>query len=278
MSGLLTGRRALVTGGGSGIGRATVRFLRAEGADVAVLDVDASAAAAVAAEVGGVAVVADVGDTDGFEAAAATAEASLGGLDILVNNAGVGDVKPFHRYRDGDYDRVLDANLRGTFHGIRMLAPRFVASGGGAIVNVASVSGMRPTRGEAPYAAAKAGVLALTQSAALEYGPSVRVNAVSPGLIDTPLTVALLGDAATRERLGGRVPLGRPGGADEVAAVIAFLCSDLASFVTGVNIPVDGGSLLPSCQVEDVLTGFVSMAEERYASHERGAAPEAPTT
>jgi NAD(P)-dependent dehydrogenase (short-subunit alcohol dehydrogenase family) len=260
--GLVDGHRALVTGAGSGIGRAICLRLRDEGAALAVLDVDREAAARVADELGGApAVVADVGDGRSLEAAVDRAASELGGLTVLVNNAGVGSVRPLHRYADDEYDRIVDASMRGTFHGIRAAVPRLLEGGGGSIVNVASVSGIRPTRGEAPYSAAKAAVIALTRSAALEYGPTVRVNCVSPGLIETPLTAPLLRDPERRAELGRRTPLGRPGTADEVASVVAFLCSDLAAYVTGVNLPVDGGSLLPSAQVEDVLGGI--LARER---------------
>jgi len=256
--GLVDGHRALVTGGGSGIGRAVCLRLRAEGAAVAVLDVDAEAAERVAAELGGApALVADVGDARAVGAAVARAAEELGGLSVLVNNAGVGSVHALDRTTDDQYDRVVDTSMRGTFNGLRAAAPVLVAGGGGSIVNIASVSGIRPTRGEAPYSAAKAAVIALTRSAALEYGPTVRVNCVSPGLVETPLTAPLLRNAERRADLARRTPLGRPGTADEVASVVAFLCSDLASYVTGVNLVVDGGSLLPSSQVEGVLTSIL---------------------
>jgi NAD(P)-dependent dehydrogenase (short-subunit alcohol dehydrogenase family) len=139
-----------------------------------------------------------------------------------------------------------------------------LAGGGGAIVNVSSISGIRPTRGEAAYSAAKAAVIALTQSAALEYGPTIRVNCVSPGLIDTPLTAPLLDDAAVRSGIERRTPLRRVGTPAEVASVIAFLCSEESSYITGVNIPVDGGSLLPSSQVEEPLANLVSGREDPH--------------
>lgn len=257
--GLVDGQRALVTGAGSGIGRAVCLRLRAEGASVAVLDVDGEAADKVAAELGGApVVVADVGDSGSMDSAVARAAAELGGLSVLVNNAGVGAVHALHRYADEEYDRVVDASIRGTFHGIRAAIPLLLANGSGSIVNVASVSGMRPTRGEAPYSAAKAAVIAMTMSAALEYGPGIRVNCVSPGFIETALTAYVLRNPERRAGLGERTPLGRPGTADEVAGVVAFLCSDLASYITGVNLPVDGGSLLPSSQVEGILGSILA--------------------
>jgi NAD(P)-dependent dehydrogenase (short-subunit alcohol dehydrogenase family) len=255
--GRLEGHRALVTGAGSGIGRATCLRLREEGATVAALDLDRESAARVAEEVGGTAVVADMADRPAVDAAVERAVDALGGLSLMVNNAGIGLARPFHRHSDRAYDLVVDASMRGTFHGIRATAPVILAGGGGAIVNVSSISGMRPTRGEAAYSAAKAAVIALTRSAALEYGPTLRVNCVSPGLIDTPFTAPFLDDPAIRSGIGRRTPLGRVGAASEVASVIAFLCSAEASYVTGVNVPVDGGSLLPSSQVEEPLTELV---------------------
>jgi NAD(P)-dependent dehydrogenase (short-subunit alcohol dehydrogenase family) len=255
--GLLEGKRALVTGAGSGIGRATCLRLRSEGATVAALDIDPESAARVAAEVDGPAVVADMADGEAVAVAVDRAVEQLGGLSILVNNAGLGLARPFHRHSDRAYDRVVDASMRGTFHGIRAAAPIILAGGGGVIVNVSSISGMRPTRGEAAYSAAKAAVIAFTRSAALEYGPTLRVNCVSPGLIDTPLTAPFLDDPVVRSGIERRTPLGRVGTAAEVASVIAFLCSTWSSYITGVNLPVDGGSLLPSSQVEEPLGDLV---------------------
>jgi NAD(P)-dependent dehydrogenase (short-subunit alcohol dehydrogenase family) len=258
----LEGHRALVTGAGSGIGRATCLLLAAEGASVAALDLDAGSVARVAEEVGGPAVVADMADADAVADGVAQVVEEFGGLSILVNNAGLGLARPFHRHSDRAYDRVVDASMRATFHGIRAVAPLILANGGGAIVNVSSISGMRPTRGEAAYSAAKAAVIALTQSAALEYGPSIRVNCVSPGLIDTPLTAPLLDDAAVRSGIERRTPLRRVGTAAEVATVIAFLCSEESSYITGINVPVDGGSLLPSSQVEEPLADVVARQDD----------------
>jgi NAD(P)-dependent dehydrogenase (short-subunit alcohol dehydrogenase family) len=261
--GMLDGHRALVSGAGSGIGLATCLHLRAEGATVAALDRDPESAAATAKEIDGPAVVADMADGDAVAAAVSQAVRELGGLSILVNNAGIGLARPFHHHSDRDYDRVVDASMRGTFHGIRAAAPVILEGGGGAIVNVSSVSGIRPTRGEAAYSAAKAAVIALTRSAALEYGPTLRVNCVSPGLIDTPLTASFLEDVIVRSAIERRTPLRRVGTAAEVASVIAFLCSAGSSYITGVNVPVDGGSLLPSSQVEEPLGDLVSGPGDR---------------
>jgi NAD(P)-dependent dehydrogenase (short-subunit alcohol dehydrogenase family) len=197
--GLLDGRRAVVTGGGSGIGAATCRWFAGEGARVAVLDVDHGAAEAVAGAVGGVAVGADVADATALTAAFDRAAAALGGLDTVVNNAGTGNVLPLHDYPDEEWERLLRVNLTGVFNGTRAAVAHLRAAGRtGAVVNVSSLSGLRPTRGEAPYSAAKAGVVALTMSAALEYGPGIRVNCVSPGFIRTPLTELAAADDATR--------------------------------------------------------------------------------
>jgi NAD(P)-dependent dehydrogenase (short-subunit alcohol dehydrogenase family) len=255
--GLLEGRRALVTGGGSGIGAATCRRFTDEGARVAVLDVDGGAAEAVASAVGGVALAADVSDSAAVSAAFEQAATALGGLDTVVNNAGTGNVAPLHDYPDAEWDRLLAVNLTGVFAGTRAAVPHLRASGRtGSIVNVSSLSGLRPTRGEAPYSAAKAGVVALTMSAALEYGPAIRVNCVSPGFIRTPLTEVVCADDATRAELEAGTPLGRLGTAEEVAATITFLCSDLAAYVTGANLVVDGGSALVNAQVDPMLRRF----------------------
>jgi NAD(P)-dependent dehydrogenase (short-subunit alcohol dehydrogenase family) len=251
VSDLLDGCRAAVTGGASGIGAATCRRFAEEGAVVAVLDVDGDGARAVAAEVGGVAHPVDVTDAEALARALGDSAEALGGLSALVNNAGTGNVMPLTDYPDREWDRILDVNLRGTFHGLRAGLPLLRAGGGGAVVNVASVSGLRPTRGEAPYSAAKAAVVSLTRSAALEAAPDVRVNAVAPGFIATPLTSVATDEQAAA--IAGGTPLGRVGTAGEVADVIVFLCSPLARYVTGETVVVDGGSMLPNPQVDGFL-------------------------
>ena len=252
--GLLDGQRAIVTGGASGIGRATARRLAAEGASVAVLDLDGEGAAAVAGEVGGPAFQVDV--TDGPRMGEVVAEAAdrLGGLTILFNNAGAGFLAPLHEYPFEEWDRLVRVNLTGVFHGIRAAAPIMLAGGGGSIVNTASISGTRPAAGEGPYSAAKAGVVALTASAALEYAPTIRVNAVSPGMIRTALTQPLLeGFPDEADRYVRTTPAGRIGEPEDVADVVTFLCSDLARFVTGQNLVVDGGMTLHGSGIDGVL-------------------------
>jgi NAD(P)-dependent dehydrogenase (short-subunit alcohol dehydrogenase family) len=261
MAGLLEGRRALVTGGGSGIGRAACLRMAAVGARVAVFDVDADSSAAVAKEVDGISVVADVRDTAAVEAAIATTVDAFGGLDTVFANAGVGNVKPLHLYDDEEWDRLIGVNLRGVFTVIRAAVPSLRAAGGGTVVTMASVSGVRPTRGESPYAAAKAGVIALTKAAALEYAPTIRVNCVSPGFIATALTKFAVDDQTFRAPIEANTPLQRVGRADEVADVVVFLCSDRSSYITGQNIIIDGGSMLPSAQSDNLLKAILEHYE-----------------
>jgi NAD(P)-dependent dehydrogenase (short-subunit alcohol dehydrogenase family) len=247
--GLREGRRASETGGASGIGRATCeRFVR-EGARVAVVDV-----------VEGAEFQCDVRDAGAVERAFADAASALAGLDVLGNNAGAGSLSPLHGYSDAEWDRIVAVNLTGVFNGLRAAIPLMRGAGGGgagAIVNVASVAGSRPTPGEAPYGAAKAAVIQLTRTAALENAPGIRVNSVSPGMIDTPLTSMLMNDERATAMIAAGTPMGRAGTADEVAGVIAFLCSDLASYVTGIDVAVDGGAQLPIPQIDAYLAGIV---------------------
>lgn len=243
----------LVTGGGSGIGAALCRQLGAQGRRVGVLDRDAESAEQVAAEIGGVAFVADVADSAAVDEAVARAVRELGGLGGLVNNAGVGNLKPIDRYTDREFETIWKVNVAGVFHGIRAAAPVMAAAGGGSIVNVASVSGIRPTRGEAPYAAAKAAVIALTQAAALELAPLVRVNCVSPGFVHTPLNDLIVQDDDLRGSVEAGTPLGRVGRPEEVAQVIALLLSDATSYMSGQNLVIDGASMLASAQMDGVL-------------------------
>ena len=181
-----------------------------KGASVAIVDVDGDATAATAAELGLAGFVADVSDPEACTRAINDAAAALGGLTVLFNNAGVGAAMPLHKYSDAAWAKLVGVNLTGTFHGIRAAVP-LMREHGGSIVNHASVSGVRPTRFEGPYSAAKAGVISLTMDAALEYAPSIRVNCVSPGIIETNLTAMVLDDDVMRARVEAATPLGRVG-------------------------------------------------------------------
>lgn len=257
--GLLDGRRAIVTGGGSGIGEATARLMAAQGAVVSVLDIDLAAAQRVSDAIAGHALEVNVADTDAVGAATDAAAALMGGLDTVFNNAGIGNVKPLHTYTEKEWDLLVGVNQKGTFNGIRAAVPHLRAAGGGAIVNMASVSGVTPTRGEAPYAAAKAATIALTRSAALEYGPDgIRVNCVSPGFIRTNLTEFAFSNPAWVGPMEANTPLGRIGNADDVAKVVVFLCSEMAGYVTGQNLLVDGGSVLTNAQVDHFLSDLLA--------------------
>ena len=253
--GLLDGQRAFVTGGASGIGAATCRRMASEGARVAVVDINEAAAKEVAKSIDGIAYAADVTDFDLLASAAADANERLGGLTLLFNNAGAGSLAALHDYALDEWQRIVTLNLTGVFHGFKAVAPLILQSGGGAIVSTASISGTRPAAGEAPYAAAKAAVAALTATAALEYAPTVRVNAVSPGMIATAMTTLLLEDQGLGRagHMAAKTPLARVGNPDDIAGVVVFLCSDLARFVTGQNIVIDGGMTLHGSGVDGVL-------------------------
>jgi NAD(P)-dependent dehydrogenase (short-subunit alcohol dehydrogenase family) len=236
-----------VTGGGSGIGLETARLLRAAGAAVALLDHSAAVDEAAAA-IDGVAVRADVRDEDAVAAAVERAGDALGGSpDLLVNAAGIYRVEPLLELSAAAWDDVLATNLRGAFLAAREVARRLSAADrAGAIVNVASMAAVTGDAAEPAghYAASKAGIVALTRQMAVEWGPQIRVNAVSPGVIDTPMLRLTDDPAAARAYLDARVPLARLGAAAEVAAVITFLLSDDAAYVTGADVPVDGGATI----------------------------------
>ncbi|MBF6556801.1 MAG: SDR family oxidoreductase [Acidimicrobiales bacterium] len=252
--GLLDGQRAVVTGGASGIGRASARRMAEEGAAVAVVDVNVEAAREVAEEIDGTAYAADVTDPEGLRAAVDAAAGAMGGITIMFNNAGIGGLSPLHEWAPEEWNRILAVNLTGVYLGFRAAVPHIRASGGGSLVSTASISGTRPAAGEAPYSAAKAGVAALTASAALEYGPQIRVNSVSPGMILTALTEPLVQFLPhERERFDRVTPLGRIGQPDDVADVVVFLCSHLARFITGQNVVVDGGMTLHGSGVDGIF-------------------------
>jgi NAD(P)-dependent dehydrogenase (short-subunit alcohol dehydrogenase family) len=249
----LDGCVAVITGGASGIGAATAKRFAAEGARVAVIDRDPEGAEAVADEIGGKAHALDVRDGDAVEHAVEQIMSAVGRIDVLVNNAGTGDLRPLHTVDDRLWHRLIDVNLTGTFNATRSVVPHMLAGGGGTIVNNASLSGLFPTRNEAPYSAAKAGVIALTKSGALEYGPTVRVNCVAPGFVRTPLTAVWDQIPDAFAPIAEAIPLGRMAEADEIAEVILFLASDRSSYITGQTLVVDGGAMLPQAGTDAAL-------------------------
>ena len=251
--GLLGGQRAFITGGASGIGAATAKLMAAEGARVAVADINAAGAKSVAEDIGGLSFEVDVTDLTSVESAVRETAQTLGGLSIVFNNAGGGLLANVHEYTAEQWDHLIRLNLTGVFNGIKAAVPVLLEYGGGSIVNTASISGVRPSAGEAPYAAAKAGVVALTQSAALEYAPDIRVNAVSPGWILTGLTAPWKEIPGEEGRAVEKTPMKRLGAPEDIAKVVVFLCSDLAGFVTGQNIVVDGGMTLHGAGVDGML-------------------------
>lgn len=242
----VAGRSAIVTGGGSGIGRAIALLLAANGASVLVNDMNGDHADAVVDEIrkaGGdaEASVGDVTDPSWIEASIHAANA-LAPLRIAVNNAGIGGAAaPLGEYPVDSWDRVIAVNLSSIFLGMRAQLPAIVENGGGAIVNIASILGSVAFANSAAYVSAKHGLVGLTKNAAVEYAPhGVRVNSVGPGFIKTPLIDANL-DEATQEFLVSKHPIGRLGESEEVAALVVFLASDAASFITGSYHLVDGG-------------------------------------
>lgn len=257
----LVGHKVVITGGGAGIGAATARCLAARGAAMAVLDRSPEAADAIATEIGGHAFAVDVADAGLTNEAINAAAAAMGGLTDVIANAGMGLNKPLHRYTDAEWRLVVGVNLDGTFHTLRAAIPLLLAGGGGSIVTVASLNASRPLQGEAPYSAAKAGVVNLTRTAALEYAPTIRANCVSPGMIATALTSIITDDPAFTAVAEAGTPLSRIGSVEEVAEVIAFLCSDAARYVTGQEIVVDGGASLPNLQADSI----VRAVRERYS-------------
>jgi 3-oxoacyl-[acyl-carrier protein] reductase len=248
--GLVEGHKALVTGGGSGIGRAVALRLTEEGARVAVLDRDAERAEKVAAETGGIGLAVDVTDPGAVTAAVDRAADDLGGLSIVHANAGIGTMNAVGEMSPQEWGRIIDVNLNGVFHTVHAALPHLIAKGDGRIVSTSSISGVRPAEGEAAYAAAKAGVAAFTASLALEYAPVIRANAVAPGMISTSLTAPLLAQPGIIERMVDKTPAARIGEPEDVADVVLFLVSDLSRFVTGQNITVDGGMILHGAGVD----------------------------
>ncbi|MCA0376195.1 MAG: 3-oxoacyl-[acyl-carrier-protein] reductase [Gemmatimonadetes bacterium] len=245
----LAGRVALVTGATRGIGRSIAATLAAAGAQVAVTGRDAARAEAVAAELAaahGVTVrgyAADIGEVAQATALVEAVERDFGQLDVLVNNAGLTRDNLLMRLKDDDWDAVIDANLRGAFATCRAATKGMMKRRWGRIVNVASVVGLTGNKGQANYAASKAGLIGLTKSIAKELASrNILANVVAPGFIETDMTAAMTDEARTTMSAG--IPLGRLGTPEDVAGMVLVLASDLSAYVTGQVFVVDGGLVM----------------------------------
>jgi 2-hydroxycyclohexanecarboxyl-CoA dehydrogenase len=245
----LHGKTAFVTGAARGIGAAIATRLATEGAAVAVCDIDASTARAVAAELSAstdsraCALQVDVSSRASVVDAIDEAEASLGAIDVLVNNAGIDVIKPFVESTEEEWDRIIAVNLRGPINTCHVLFPRMTERGGGAIVNISSEAARVGSSGEAVYSAAKGGVIALTKTLAREGARhGIRVNCVCPGPTDTAL-LAQVNDVNPKlyEALARSIPMRRVAQPEDIAPMVAFLASDDAGYVTGQTVSVSGG-------------------------------------
>jgi NAD(P)-dependent dehydrogenase (short-subunit alcohol dehydrogenase family) len=243
-----TGKVVLITGGTSGIGRATAIAFAEQGADVVIAgrrEAEGAESLTLVQKAGGqgLFVRADVNDESEIEAMVAKTLERFGRLDFAFNNAGVGGLGRATMTATADiYDQIMNINVRGVFFSMKHQIPAILQSGGGAIVNNASVLGLRPSANSPIYSASKAAVVGLTKSAALEFAPKgVRINAICPAIIETDMTEQLRGDEQTRAYLLSLHPVGRFGQSEEVAASVLYLCSPEASFITGVALPLDGG-------------------------------------
>lgn len=255
MAGRFEGKVAVITGAAGGIGRAAARRFAEEGANVVAVDLSADALAETVALVEGagsaaLAVEADVTRSADVQRYAAAAKERFGRIDVFFNNAGIeGWVGPLVNYPEDQFDRVLAVNVKGVWLGMKHVGPLIAASGGGAIINTASVAGLGGTPGIIAYGASKHAVIGMTKSAALEFAPAkVRVNAVCPSPVETRMMRSLERGMnadepeAVHKQLAAGIPMGRYAEPDEIAALVAFLGSAAAQFITGSIIPIDGGS------------------------------------
>jgi 3-oxoacyl-[acyl-carrier protein] reductase len=241
----LTGKVAFVTGSTRGIGLAIARAMHGAGAKVAIVGRDAERARAVAAELGErtTGVGCDVAVAEQVERALAAAEAAIGPIDVLVNNAGLTRDNILVRLTDAEWDAVLDANLKGAFHTTRGVMKGMMKRRSGRIINVTSIVGLVGNKGQSNYAASKAGLIGFTKSVAKEYaGRGILANCIAPGYIDTDMTSGL--PDAAKATLLQDIALGRLGRPEDVAGAALFLASDLAAYITGQVLVVDGGMVI----------------------------------
>jgi 3-oxoacyl-[acyl-carrier protein] reductase len=244
------GKAAIVTGGASGFGEGIVRRFVAEGARVAVVDINAAAASALAAELGDAAkaLVADVSRDDDIARLAAEANGAFGGVDILVNNAGVGHQPcELETLAEDEFDRIAAINMKSVYLTARHIVPAMRTRRSGAILNIASTGGVSPRPNLTWYNASKGWMIAATRAMAIELAPcGVRVNAINPVAGDTPLLATFMGGDTPERRASivSTIPLGRLSTPEDIGAAAAFLCSDDAALVTGVALEVDGGRCL----------------------------------
>jgi NAD(P)-dependent dehydrogenase (short-subunit alcohol dehydrogenase family) len=244
----LRGKRIIVTGAGSGIGRAIALRFAAEGARVVISDVDEEAATRVAAEAGGETLVrkTDVTSTSEVETLVQTSVEEWGGLDVMVNNAGIGVAGTTTVTTEEDYERVMDVCLRGTFLGMKHAIPAIRDSEGGSVINMSSVAALVGIADRAVYSAAKGAILAITRAAAIDHvEEGVRVNCIAPGTVDTPwigrITAGYDDPEEARRNMQARQPHGRLVTPEEIAAMAAYLASDESASVIGACMVVDGG-------------------------------------
>jgi meso-butanediol dehydrogenase/(S,S)-butanediol dehydrogenase/diacetyl reductase len=239
------GKVAIITGGASGIGAATARRLYSEGASLMIVDLNEKAALTLATELGdrADACATDVSQLEQVEAMVNKTRQRFGQINILFNNAGMSCYARTHKLNPDAWRKVVDVNLNSIFYCCRAALPAMMSGGGGVIINTASISGLGADYAYSAYTASKGAVVNYTRGLALDYArDNIRVNAVCPGLIETPMTNVITGTPEIASQYRQNIPLGRVGKPEEIAAVVCFLASDDASYLTGQNLAVDGGT------------------------------------
>lgn len=237
------GKSVLIVGASTGIGAAAARLFSRLGASLVLASRNVPLTETLAADLTRALVIeCDVATDGAVEQAVELAVRAHGGLDIVFNNAGMqGPALPLHEQTARDFDRIIDVNLKGVWRSMKAEIPALLDRGSGSIVNTASVGGIVAAPGISPYCASKHGVVGLSKAAALDYAPTIRINVVAPGAVDTAMFNEWMSDRAERDKMISRHPFGRAGYPEEVAGTVAFLCSDAAAYTTGAVVPVDGG-------------------------------------